>query len=140
MGKLAGRLKEFAEHLEFLGFTISGETEESFMAKSQNDTTYFFVNPANSIALRMINYSRLDKDICRANRLELLEIINKMNQESILQWSVDENTESKDVTLCTCCYYYGDYVKSSFSNFITLMTSASSNVVSKYIDELKKFG
>lgn len=109
--------KEILEHLEFLGYEIEkreiDDNSQATIAKHENKSN--LIMNAGTTGTSFISLYRLDPEKVKKNRLDALEMLNRMNNNSaFVKFSMPDTMQN----LACCAFFDGKYNKKEFTDFI----------------------
>lgn len=137
MEGLNPKLAKFAEHLEWLGYSLQVVGNYLVATKSDYKTAFMISETTSSYLIAAIRYN-LNKEIYNSNRIEALEIVNEINRHDLPKCTISSD-EDNGVGLIITFLYYGDYNKSNFSSFVSDIEKGEGIILKEYYDKLKKF-
>jgi hypothetical protein len=104
-------MEQFKTHLQFLGYTVSQETDTVLIAQHPTNSNMVLSGFAYG-ALLCVFYTTTDQ--ARVNRLGFLEFINTLNGNS----SLSHFYVNEDSDFCIQALYMGDYDQIRFGQVL----------------------
>lgn len=114
--------KEILDHLEFLGYEINKPDANEgdlqyFSAIHKGSKPNLILNNLTEIGTTFVTFYNLDEEKVKKNRKEILEIINRMNNQAFFcSFSI---TPASNKFVCSALYL-GKYNKKQFADFLDL--------------------
>jgi len=105
--------KDFISHLEFLGYEIEPQEEDSILAKHQRLGNFFMKPYLDGILIQ--SYFRIN-DKAKKKRSDFLEAINSLNSGANVVTYVSVGNDP--IVLRMDCIYLGVYDKKKFGLFL----------------------